>query len=164
MHYFVGTLTAVRTTLSVVGTNLSVATFTLSVVRTTLSFVNNNLSVRETNKPNKITARLQYSYYLAKCFSIYCVNKLLRTLLAKIFGVSCMHYSIGYNIYYVSDTHNSVGCMLYFVGTLSAVRTTLSVANIYTVSCTYYSVDYNINVSVKSKLQHAPPPGKPPGF
>ena len=45
MHYFVGTLSAVRTTLPVVGTNLSVATFTLSAVRTTLSVVNNNLSV-----------------------------------------------------------------------------------------------------------------------
>ena len=31
------------------------------------------------------------------------------------------------NIYSVGGTQNSVGCMHYFVGTLSAVRTTLSV-------------------------------------
>ena len=40
-------------------------------------------SKRETNKPKKIIARLQYSLHLAKCLNIYCVNKLLRTTIVS---------------------------------------------------------------------------------
>ena len=62
----------------------------------------------------------------------------VRTTLSVLkFTLSVVHKTL--SVVYTTDRSvaniYSPGCMLYFVGTLSAVRTTLSVATIYSVGC-----------------------------